>query len=192
MFLNRQPSSIEQRYWFIKLKLAQLIWILRRIRHFIEFIKLSIIIFIDHDATFEIIKQIFLSILSIDRLNLKLIRVSNYIQRFNLLIKHKFEKLHLISNALFRLSIYDTNSDENELNVLLIAILVELTFEFRNRIVTDYIENSSWNFFSKFWNQVKKTTWIFLSCATIIWYIEKKLVTTCRLFQDVFALSSSW
>ena len=145
MFLSRQLNSSKQRYWFIELEFAELIWMLKKIRHLIEFIELSIIMFIDHDAALEIIKQTFLSISSIDKLNLKLIRVFDYIQRFNLLIKHKPEKLRLISDALFRLpSNNASNSDHDELNVLFIAILIEMTFEFRNRILNEYIENSVW------------------------------------------------
>ena len=145
MFLSRQLNSSKQRYWLIELKFAELIWVLRKIRHFIEFIELSIIVFIDHDAALEIIKQTFLSISSTDKLNLRLIRVFDYIQRFNLLIKHKPEKLRLISDALFRLpSNNASNSDHDELNVLFIAILIEMTFEFRNRILNEYIENSVW------------------------------------------------
>ena len=163
MFFNRQFNSSKQRYWFIELKFVELIWVLRKIRHFIEFIELSIIIFIDHDATFEIIKQTFLSISFIDKLNFKLIRVFDYIQRFNLLIKHKLEKLHLISDALFRLSSNNVNNfDHDELNVLFIAILIEMTFEFRNRILNEYIEDSVWKKVFKTLNSSEKNNINFL------------------------------
>lgn len=70
-------------------------------------------------------------------------RASNYVQRFNLKIRYKFEKLHTISNALFRLStkmsIY--RDDNDELNVLFIVSFVEMTSKSRNRIVADYDKN---------------------------------------------------
>ena len=101
--------------------------------------------FIDHDATFGIIKQTLLLILSLDRLNFRLIRVFDYIQRFNLLIRHKFGKLHSTSDALFRLSINNIvsfNFDDDELNILFTIILIEMTFDFRKQIFTEYVENS--------------------------------------------------
>ena len=50
------------------------------------------IIYIDHDAALKIIKQISLITSLIDKLNLRLMRASDYLQRFNLNIRHKFKK----------------------------------------------------------------------------------------------------
>ena len=146
MFFYRLLSSSKTKYWSTELELAKLVWILRKIRHIVKSTNMTIIVFIDHDAAIEIVKQIILFIFSTNRLNLRLIRVSKYIQGFNLKIKHKFEKLHLISDALFRLSTKSQTLDdsESELNVLFIASLVEMTSEFRDRIMTDYVENLIW------------------------------------------------
>lgn len=143
MFLNRLLNSAETRYWSIEFELAELVWVLRKIRHLVESITTITVIYTDHDATLEIIKQITLFISSTDRLNLRLIRASNYVQRFNLNIRHKSDRLHLISNALSRLStqLFVSEINESELNVLFTASLVEMTSEFRKRIITDYIEN---------------------------------------------------
>ena len=57
----------------------------------------------NHEFVFEIVKQIFLSTSSIIKLNLRLIRVSKYIQQFkNLEFRHKPEKKHIISNVFSR------------------------------------------------------------------------------------------
>ena len=89
MFLNRQITDSEFKYWFIELKLTDLIWILRKIRYMIESIFLSSIIYTDHEIVVDISKQKSLSVFFIDKLCLQLVRVFEYIQRFNLIIKHK-------------------------------------------------------------------------------------------------------
>lgn len=52
----------------------------------------STIIFIDYDAILEIVKQTSLITTLMNKLNLRLIRVFDYIQRFELELRHKFEK----------------------------------------------------------------------------------------------------
>lgn len=65
--------------------------------------KFSSIIYTDHDTSLKIIKQINLIISSPDKLNFRLMRTSDYIQRFSFHICHKSDKFHTISDALFRL-----------------------------------------------------------------------------------------
>ena len=85
-----------------------------------------------------------MTIISIDKLNLRFVRVSNYIQRFNLDIRHKSDKQHIVSDALSRL-VNDNinasmirNSDENEFDALFTISLIEMKKDFRNRILDDY------------------------------------------------------
>ena len=147
MFFNRLLNFVETRYWFIEFELTELIWVLKKIRHLMKLTNTITIIYIDHDAAFDIAKQTTLITSSIDRFNLRLIHASNYVQRFNLKIKHKFEKLHLILNALFRLStkmsLFSHNKDD-ELNVLFTISFVKMTSKFRNRIVADYVKDFTW------------------------------------------------
>ena len=103
MFFSRLISSAKSRYWSTELKLVELIWILRKIRHLIEFAKISTIVYIDHEASLDIVKQTSLTTSSIDKLNLRLVRASDYIQRFNFVIKHRSKHFHLVSDALSRL-----------------------------------------------------------------------------------------
>jgi hypothetical protein len=58
----------------------------------IEFFTKFIILFTDYKFALNIIKQIILIIIFIDRLNLRLNRDFEYIQRFNVIIKHKSNK----------------------------------------------------------------------------------------------------
>ena len=147
IFFSRLLSSVKTKYWFIEFEFAELIWVLRKIRHLMKSTDTITIVYIDHDAAFDIAKQTTLITSLIDRFNLRLIRASDYVQRFNLKIRHKFEKLHLISDAFFKLSTEMSlfSHDENdELNVLFTISFVEMTSKFRNRIVADYVKNLTW------------------------------------------------
>ena len=94
-----------------------------------------------HEIAFEIVKQITLIILSTNKLNLQLIRVSNYIQRFDLNIRHKSSKQHIILNIFFRFvndNINSLNHNNNKLNALFIVFLIEIKFNFKQQILNNY------------------------------------------------------
>ena len=118
------------------------------------------IIYIDYDAALKIIKQISLITSLIDKLNFCLIRASDYLQRFNLNIRYKFDKQHNISDVLSRLT-FDNNILQkffinNELNalhisskkffakkffadmILFIAFLIEVDSKFKRRVLKKY------------------------------------------------------
>ena len=54
MFLSKILSSVEAKYWLIELKVAYLVWILKKIRYIIESTELLTIIYIDHFITIDI------------------------------------------------------------------------------------------------------------------------------------------
>ena len=62
-----------------------------------------VVIYINYLATISILKQILLNIININKLNLRLIRVSQYLFLFNLELRYKTSKFNTISNVLFRL-----------------------------------------------------------------------------------------
>jgi hypothetical protein len=75
-----------------------------------------------------------------------LIRVFEYIQRFNVIIKHKSDKQHIVSNALSRL---DSKNNElafnsEELNTLFIITLIEMNLVFKTKILDEYFTDSKW------------------------------------------------
>ncbi len=85
---------------------------------------------------------------------LTLIRVFEYIRRFNVIIKHKFGKQHIVSDALFCLA---SENDENvfdskelnalvvdimNLNALFIITLMKMSDEFKIKIISEYFSNS--------------------------------------------------
>ena len=147
-FLNRLLTFVETRYWFIEFELAELIWIFKKIRHMIESSSIFIVIYIDHDAALKIVKQITFTTLSTNKLNLRLIKAFDYMQRFNLKIRHKFEVQHVILDVFSRFASFNIEIQlqnyENEFDVLFIVILIEMNNDFRFRILKSYQKNSSW------------------------------------------------
>ena len=51
----------------------------------------------------QIVYQITLFISFINKLNLRLIKTSQYLLSFNLILRHKIDKLNVVFNALFKL-----------------------------------------------------------------------------------------
>ena len=150
LFLNRLLILVETRYWLIELELVDIVWVLKKIRHIVETTNLSTMIYTDHDVALDIAKQISLTISFIDKFNLRLMRASNYIQRFNLNIRHKLEKQHIVSDALSRLATDNAESvlrksfAEDELNALFIMSLIEMNIDFKQRILNNYKIDLNW------------------------------------------------
>ena len=99
-------------------------------------------------------------------MNLRLIRASDYIQRFNLKIRYKSSKIYIVSNTFFKLINFNIEQSfaKNELNtlfvltksninnidnidinnndVLFICFLIKMNFVFRQKILDSYQANS--------------------------------------------------
>ena len=212
LFLSRLLNSAKTRYWFIELKLIELIWVLRKVRHFVKSSKLSSIIYTDHEAFLKIVKQISLSISSIDKLNLRLVRAFEYIQRFSLIIRHKSEEFHVVSNVLFRLfitnnSLSNSVNNENEFDVLFTAFdcLIDsfirrcgtgyagpmrvylLVFTYRKtlqRKKNPYLL-SLIDWFSKlFRSSFDIDSMSFFTCSLISWYVLLLIVDWMKMFMS--------
>ena len=78
LFLFRMFNEIETKYWSIELKMCELIWIIRRVRHMIEIAKQIIVIFIDHIVNTFISKQIIMNSNNTNKFNLQLMRAFTY------------------------------------------------------------------------------------------------------------------
>ena len=106
MFFNRCLNDVEKNYWSTKLKIVDIVWIIRKIKHIIKSIEIfSIIIYIDHFVVVFISRQIIFIIFNNDKLNLRFVRISQYLFDFNLFVKHKIDKTNVMSNVLFKLQI---------------------------------------------------------------------------------------
>lgn len=80
LFLSRMLTSAETRYWPTGLEVACLVWMVKKIRHMIEASDHPTIIYTDHAASLAIARQTTLTTSSTDKLNLRLIRASQYLQ----------------------------------------------------------------------------------------------------------------
>ena len=77
---------------------------MKRIRHIIETSKYIIIIYIDHVVNSSITRQIKFINNNVNKLNMKLIRVSIYLSQFRLNIRYKSKRFHIIFDTFNRLS----------------------------------------------------------------------------------------
>ena len=154
MFLFKVLNDVESRYWSIEMKIACLIWIVRKTRHLIKAFKWSTIVYIDHSATIDIVKHITLSSSTIDKLNLRLVRASQYLSQFSLNIRHRVNKLNIVFDALSRLAIIVEQNDDfdedtldeidayvDDSNTLIVIKLVKHVARERDNVVATNIVN---------------------------------------------------
>ena len=73
LFLSQLLSDAETQYWFIELKIADIIWIIKKVCHMIKTAEKFTIIYTDHFITVFIVCQLSLNIINDKKLNLCLI-----------------------------------------------------------------------------------------------------------------------
>ena len=159
LFFSRVLTNAKTKYWFIELKLADIIWMLKKIKHLIDFSKQRfIIIFTNHDAILNIIKQINMITIFIDKLNFRLVRVSDYIQRFDVELRHKSNKQHIVLDVFFRLISFNTDVafEKDELDALFTTTLMKIEKSFRKKLVASYISDLNWKKICSMLNQQNK------------------------------------
>ncbi len=109
LFLSRLFAPAEKNYWPTELELASFVWVVKKVRHIIESSKSSVIIQTNHLAIIDILQQSSItSTTSTMRLNLRLVRASQFLQQFKLDVRHKPGKEHIIPDALSRLASTNT------------------------------------------------------------------------------------
>jgi len=114
---------------------------------------------------------------STDKLNLRLVRASDYIQRFDLELRHKPGKQHIVPDALSRLA--STNSatgrlaDEGELDALFTTALVEMDEAFRKRLTDGYRSDLNWRKISDILDKSDRST---EDSAQLPFYRENDLI----------------
>lgn len=93
---------------------------IKKICHIIKTAEHITIVYNDYSATVVITYQISLNTIFIEKLNLWLVCVSEYLQQFCFDIQHKLSKLNIIFNALFRLVShkYQFKFNKSSLNIL--------------------------------------------------------------------------
>ena len=159
-------NVVEIRYWFTKLKMCDLMWVIRRVRHIIKVSISFTIVYIDHVVNTFIARQTILNFVNTNKFNLRLIRASIYLSQFRLNVKHRSNKKHVISNVFSRLFFdnkqasqqinfenalnFDTfhnnlvDSSNNHNVYALQKSLVVMFDDFRKQITNNYIKKKVW------------------------------------------------
>lgn len=130
-FLFKLLTLAERNYWPIKLEIAGFVWVVKKVRHIIKSSKSNAIIQTDYSAIIDIFQQSSItSTTSTMRLNLRLVRASQFLQQFKLEVRHKSGKEHIVPDALNRLASANRHQDpqHSELDALFIynTMLVEM------------------------------------------------------------------
>ena len=152
LFLSKLLSAAESRYWPTELEVAGVVWLIRKTRHLISVGFVKTVIFTDHSAATFIAKQTSLTTVSIVKPNLRLIRASQYISQFNLDVRYRPGKIHLVPDSISRLlgtiEISHTSTledlDEDTEAYTTTATLVEMDPNFKKRIIAGYQKESQW------------------------------------------------
>jgi len=133
---------------------------------------LFVIVYIDYNATIQILRQTTLIIFSINKLNLRLVKISQYLFSFSLSIHYKSRKFNVILDILFRLQLdvllfkkldilkllysylidlYKSDVATRAIVILLkqtliyYIILIEITNKLKQRLKIIYVNNYYWN-----------------------------------------------
>ena len=167
LFFSKFFTETESRYWSTELKMTTLVWTVRRIAHMIRSSKHFIIIYTNHETNFMIVAETKLSTININKLNMKFIKAFIYCFQFRIKMRHKFKKFNVVSNALSKLSIKLNNKSINSLNIdaknsktdqiyIYIITFVEISLEFKKKLIDKYVKNSAWKKLKPMLKQLKK------------------------------------
>ena len=167
LFFNKCFTNVENRYWFTKLKIVNLIWTIRRVRYIMKIAIHFVIVYTNYFVTITIVQQIKLFILFVNKLNLRFVRIFTYFFQFILNVRYKFDIQHIVFNVLLRLLIDNAklffDSMLNDVYLLKVIfkqlideieliyskhaitnIHVQMFFEFKKIIVKKYKNDKSW------------------------------------------------
>ena len=141
LFLSKALADTETHYWPMELKVAGLVWLVQKIRHMLKSAKKPTIVYTDHSATLGIVRQSSLTLMTlIDKMNLQLVHVSEYLQRFHLDVQHKAGKVNIVPDALSQLAssstsdLHDQSLDGLTVDTLTVdALIVEIRSRLSDR-----------------------------------------------------------
>lgn len=151
LFLSKLLTPAERNYWPTEMETAGLVWVVRKTRHLIESASRSTIVFTDHSATTSIARQTHLTTtVSTNKLNLQLVRASQYLSQYNLDVRHRPGKIHLVPNALSRLlgdmGNKNSNKDNNTLDDIdtYHVTLIEMSKDYKTQLRDAYDKDEQW------------------------------------------------
>lgn len=114
LFLSRLLTIAKKNYLPSKFEIAKFVWVMKKLRHLVESFRASIIIQTDHSAIFNIMQQFsIISTSSIMKMNVCLVRTSQFLQQFCLVVRHKPGKKHIIPDALSKLASVNCTKHNN-------------------------------------------------------------------------------
>lgn len=151
IFLSRLFTFAKRNYWPTMLEIAGFVWVVKKVRHIIELSKVGVIIQTDHFAIIDILQQSSItSTTSTMRLNLRLVRASQFLQQFKLDVRHKPRKEYIIPDALSCLASAGAPPVDPhylELDVLFLynTTLVEIHPTLISRIIVGYNADAWWS-----------------------------------------------
>ncbi|SLM35365.1 reverse partial [Lasallia pustulata] len=179
MFLSKLLSTAESHYWPTELEMAGLVWAIKKLRHLVDSTVKPVIIYTDHSTITSIAKQTSLSSSNTDKLNNRLIQASQYLAQFDIDVRYKPGKHHLVPHALSQLPVLGGIMDPKsnildgltEVDAMLVeaievlfmleryndqgafnVTLVEMGDELKNRLKQAYMTDKRW---SKIWEEIK-------------------------------------
>ncbi len=145
LFLSRLLTAAKKNYWPTELEIAGFVWVIKKLRHLVESSRASVIIQTDHSAILDIMQQSSItSTSSTMKMNVCLVRASQFLQQFRLVVRHKPGKEHIIPDALSRLASANRaghNKVYSELDALFTyhTTLVEISPDLIKRILDGYL-----------------------------------------------------
>ena len=97
--------SIEFKYWSTKLKIVELIWLVKKFQHIIKVVVVTfqIIIYTNYSIITNIVKQTKIIFNNISKLNFRKIKTFIYLSQYWFDVWYKLEKQHIMFNIFFKL-----------------------------------------------------------------------------------------
>ena len=141
LFLSKCLSPAQTRYWPTELEMARVVWTIQKVHYMVQTAQLPTIIWTDHSAIQNIVSQTKLTSSNVDKLNLRLIRSSMYLSQFNITIRHKAGREHIILDAMSQLPA--AHDAVTQLKTAVIAetytgTVVELSSSFQTKLLESY------------------------------------------------------
>lgn len=170
LFLSRLLTLAERNYWPTELEIAGFVWIVKKVRHIIESSRAKVIIQTDHSAIIDILQQSsIISTTSTMKLNLRLVRASQFLQQFKLDVRHKPGKEHIVPDALSRFASANsppTDARYSELDGLFLynTTLVEIHPILVSQILAGYDADPWW---ARLWLQIQRNNNLSTDPATL-------------------------
>ncbi|TAQ83100.1 hypothetical protein B7494_g8576 [Chlorociboria aeruginascens] len=162
MFLSRKLNTAEEKYWPTEMEMTAVIWTARKIKHYIESTRCPPVVFyVDHGPLVGASQHSSLTrTTSVSKLNLKLVRASEFLSTLPIKLYYKPGKSHVVPDALSRLPTVRYSDSApllhpiGELDALHASVaeayvctasLISMAPELKNRMSAGYSLDTRWS-----------------------------------------------